>query len=316
MENARDKTVRQGIILKGIGGFYQVWQDNAVLTCKTRGKLRQDFEEIVVGDRVEFSLINEPGADLAQGVIERILPRKNQLVRPKAANIFGAVLVVSSVTPPPDWLMMDKMLITAAYHGLETVILINKCDLAKGTKKFALADAIESYRRAGYAVFETSAKEGLGVDVLRSCLSGGIWVFSGASGVGKSSLLNKLLNYSHMEEGRVSERLGRGRHTTRHAEIVPVELTPGNVSLIADTPGFSLLDLPETLEPQQLRFYYPEFQPETCSQVDSCRFDSCLHYREPDCRVKQLVEAGEINRARYDRYVRLLEILKEREVKY
>ena len=276
------------------------------VVCKTRGKLRQEAGDILVGDRVAYSLINEIDGDLAQGIIENIMPRVNQLIRPKIANITGAILVLSSVTPAPDWLLLDKMLVMAGYNALDIVICINKTDLAKGARSEEITEQSEIYGRS-FKVMLSSAKDGSGVDELRQVLKPGVWVFAGASGVGKSSMLNAVVEELKMNVGKVSEKLGRGKHTTRHAEIIRLK----DEIMIADTPGFSLLELPEGITDTELRYYYPEFERE-----ERCRFDSCLHDREPDCYIKELAEQGKIDGGRYRRYLMLLQMLREREVKY
>ena len=300
--------MQEAIILKGYGGFYTLrTAQGHEFVCKTRGKLRKENGDILIGDKVEFSLINEPHEDMAEGIIERILPRKNSIVRPKLANIDGAVLLLSAKDPMPDWLLLDKMLLICVYNDITPVICINKTDLLTKDEYEELRKQVKEYETAGFPCCLISALDGEGISQLRSNLKEGLWFLAGNSGVGKSTLTNLILGKDTMQVGEVGERLRRGRHTTRHIEITILE----NGILWADTPGFSLLDIPEEITEHDVPLYYPEFL-----DVGKCRFDGCLHYKEPDCAVRQAVRDGKIGKNRYLRYKQILEIIKEREVKY
>ncbi|MCL2816838.1 MAG: ribosome small subunit-dependent GTPase A [Clostridiales bacterium] len=294
--------LNEGIVVKGYGGFYYVLHDGKVLPCKQRGKVRQSDEGIYAGDRVVFSFVNQD-----EGVIERVLERSNQLLRPKVANVGGALLVLSARTPGPDWLLLDKMLVMAGFHGLDVMICLNKIDLPSADELTALHRQAEVYQKMGFAFLMVSAKNHQGIEELRAGLSAGLWVLAGASGTGKSSLLNALLPGEKLATGQVSARLGRGKHTTRHVEILRLSQDV----LVADTPGFSLLDLPEDLQEQDLAAHYPDF-----AQASPCRFDGCRHNKEPQCGVKSAVEEGLVSAGRYERYLMLLRQLMEREVRY
>ncbi len=290
-----------GIVLSNHGGFYEVLLNNgSSQTCHLRGKLRlNDYEGVWAGDRVWISI-----ADDGSAMIEGIFPRHNFLLRPRIANVDQVLAVIAINNPPPDLLMIDKLLISAEYQGISPLICINKCDLDRKH----LAETIkETYQSAGYPICVVSAIGGENVDDLLSLLRGKISLLAGCSGVGKSSLINVLLPDADLETGGVSHRLQRGRHTTRYVSIL--QLASGG--LIADTPGFSLLDLPTDLQPEQLPQLYPEFQ-----LRDSCRFDGCLHDKEPDCAVKQAVADNEIDSERYRRYIKILTELRSREVRY
>ncbi len=273
-----------GIIVRGVGGFYEVRQaDGSAITCKAGGRFRKMGMKPMVGDRVEL----EPDGEM--GFIVEIHPRKNAMVRPPVANVDQAVVVISAGNPPPDYELADKLLVMGEMLGIELAVCINKCD--EGA-----ADGGD-YALAGYPVFRTSAKTGEGLDALKEQLKGKVSFLAGQSGVGKSSILNQLLLGAELETGRVNEKLGRGRHTTRKAELL---LSPEGF-YVADTPGFSLLSL-ETMEPERLKEFYPEFAP----YEGKCRFLGCNHGKEPDCAVAAAAEAGDISPARLARYRKLL----------
>lgn len=291
----------QGIVLSGHGGFYEVLlASGSSQTCHLRGKLRlNDYEGVWAGDRVWISI-----ADDGSGMIEGILPRRNFLLRPRIANVDQILAVIAINNPPPDLLLIDKLLIAAEYQGITPLICINKCDL---DKKHLAESIAQVYQSTGYQLCVVSAVRGENIDSLLGLMRDKTSLLAGCSGVGKSSLINALLPEADLEVGGVSQRLQRGRHTTRYVSIL--QLSGGG--LIADTPGFSLLDLPADLLPEQLPRFYPEFE-----RLDSCRFDGCLHDKEPDCAVKQAVEQGKIDAERYRRYLKILNELRDREVKY
>ncbi|MCL2678273.1 MAG: ribosome small subunit-dependent GTPase A [Clostridiales bacterium] len=291
-----------GVVVKVCGGFYYVLHEGQALPCKQRGKVRQSDGGLYAGDRVLFSFVNPD-----EGVIDRVLERENQLPRPKVANVGGALLVLSARTPGPDWLLLDKMLVMAGFHGLRAMICLNKTDLADAQELTLLHQEAEVYKKMGCVFLTVSAKNRQGIEEMRAGLGAGLWVLAGASGVGKSSLLNALLPREVLATGQISARLGRGKHTTRHVEILCLT----EEVLVADTPGFSLLDLPEDLQEQDLASYYPDF-----AQAPPCRFDGCRHNKEPQCGVKNAVEQGLVSAGRYERYLKILYQLMEREVKY
>ena len=288
--------MQQGILLKSYGGFYFVWVEGQEYTCSIRGKLRKDPQGVIVGDVVNISVTGE-----REGCIEEILPRRNRLLRPKVANIDQALLVLACGHPAPDWLLLDKMLVMAMKNCIEPIICLNKKDLLEA-KDYLPVLAV--YEKAGFRVFAVSAELEEGITEIRNLLSGKVTVLAGPSGVGKSSLINSLLLESQQETGEISRKLGRGKHTTRYAQLIPW-LEDG---FIADTPGFSLLNVAD-MKKEELYTYYPEMM--ACAE--ECRFQGCLHQNEPDCRVKEMVAMGNIDKERYERYLFLLEEVKNKE---
>jgi len=276
-----------GIIFKGIGGFYYVKREGILYECKARGKFKNDKVVPMVGDYVTISVHDE---EKKLGMIEAIHERKNTLLRPVVANVDQAVVVFSIKNPMPNITLLDKMIVLAEHSGLDVIICFNKSDLDTNFD-FETYKAI--YERAGYQVVKTCAINKEGVDDLLSCLQGKINVFSGPSGVGKSSLLNAIENYA-VEIGALSEKIKRGKHTTRHSELF--ELTNGGI--IVDTPGFTSLSVQE-VDPDDLSSYFPEFR----RIAENCRFDNCYHQNEPGCEVKRAVENQEISKVRYDAYL-------------
>ena len=292
-----------GTIIKALAGVYTIHADTSgrVYNCKGRGRLRYENKSPRVGDRVEFEPIVDPNdaeAVAATGTVERILPRRNVFVRPPVANIDYMVIVAAAVNPITDPFLVDRMSVIAAMSDAQVVIVLNKVDLNS-------ADALHDiYSRAGFPVFRVSAETGEGTAELLAFLRGKVSVFTGNSGVGKSSILNALgLN---IKTDEVSEKLGRGRHTTRHTEIFEVD-----GALIFDTPGFSSFDtsMMERLPREDLEMSFIDFAP----YLGQCRFRDCAHEREPDCAVVGAVERGEIVRSRYESYLRLAAL--ERELK-
>ncbi len=291
-----------GIILKGIGGFYYVSSEDDIYECKARGIFRKDDVTPLTGDRVTFS-VTDPL--LKKGNIDGIMERTTVLTRPAAANIDLLVAVIAAKSPEPDLLLLDKILVTAAKKEIEAVICINKIDLDSGDNR---AELRSSYNKAGYTLIETCLGENTGFRRLKEDLKGHISVFAGQSGVGKSTLLNRIADTVIMQTGTISEKIERGRHTTRHSELI--RLADGGY--VVDTPGFSSFELAEIVH-TELAHLFPEF----LDHIYNCRFTGCSHVNEPDCAVKEAVEQGSIGRGRYQRYTELYAILKqEYDMKY
>lgn len=287
----------RGIIFKGIGGFYYVKHDGVLYECKARGKFKNDKVVPMVGDYVTISVYDQ---SKYLGVIEEIHERKNALIRPVVANVDQAIVVFSIKNPLPNVTLLDKMLVLAENAGLEIVICFNKADL-DATLDFDHYKSI--YESAGYKVVKTCALTREGVDDLLALMKDKINVFSGPSGVGKSSLLNAIEDYA-VETGTLSEKIQRGKHTTRHSELFEIK----NGGIIVDTPGFTSLSVAE-IEPENLSALFPEFR----EPMKQCRFDNCLHQNEPDCEVKKGIDAGNINKGRYDAYLYIYkEIVEQR----
>ena len=283
-----------GVILKGIGGFYYVLSEDMVLECKARGIFRKEKKTPLVGDRVLVSTGDVP----EQGMIESILERKNSLIRPPVANLDRLFIVASSVEPNLNLFLIDKMVAIAEDKGIEPVVVFTKTDLR------AVKDAEQIYRNAGIRVLSVSP-ESPGTAELLNLLQGCQSAFTGNSGVGKSTLLNRLLPMLQQEIGDISKKLGRGRHTTRQVELFAV---PGG-GFVADTPGFSSLDIDrcEKIKKENLEFCFREFAP----YLTQCKFASCTHRREHGCSVLNAVQRGEIAASRHQSYCALYEEVKD-----
>lgn len=298
----------EGRIVKGIGGFYYVNTNIGSIECTPRGVFRKTGQTPLVGDMVLISIIDS--SDM-EGVIEEILPRENVLLRPNVANVQQCVVIVAAKRPKPDLLLLDRLLILADAQGMARVVCFNKTDLDREGEN---ENIISRYRQAGYKVLSTSVKTGQGIDKLGEMLKDRISVFAGVSGVGKSSILNSLQPGLDLKVGEISPKLKRGRHTTRHAELL--ELSFGG--MVVDTPGFSSLNLSGLqdltgLEDSQFSRFYPEFD----DVSRGCKFIGCKHINEPNCAVKRAVEKGEIAVFRYENYRKLLEELqRNRRKKY
>ncbi|HJD26750.1 MAG TPA: ribosome small subunit-dependent GTPase A [Candidatus Blautia intestinipullorum] len=287
-----------GKIIKGIAGFYYVCgEDGIVYECKAKGIFRKDNQKPLVGDNVEIHILSRQEKE---GNLVKILPRQNTLLRPAVANVDQAFVIFAMEDPSPNFLLLDRFLIMMDQAGIPSVICFNKKDLAEEEKVQPLA---KIYRECGYKVILSSAKEGEGIEEIRNVLKGKMTVVAGPSGVGKSSLTNLLQSQVKMETGEISRKLKRGRHTTRHSQVIPA----GENTYLMDTPGFSSLYLTD-MEQSELKDYFPEFR----KFEDGCRFQGCVHIHEPDCRVKQALEQGEISRLRYENYLSLYEELKEK----
>ncbi len=287
----------EGTVVKGIGGFYYVKVDNNIFECKARGKFRYNELTPMVGDKVDIAVNN------GKGVIEKIHARTSELLRPTVANVTQAFVIITLSSPELNLDLINRFLLLCQYNNLKIVICINKIDLVDLEQ---YADVIKMLKETGYEVIFLKAKEGVGIDILRDKLKDNITVFCGPSGVGKSTLLNKLIGSNVMKIGDISEKLGRGKHTTRHSELVEYE-----DGFIVDTPGFSSLEL-DFMSKEELQNCFPEFE----EYLHSCKFTGCLHYKEPGCLVKNAVEENIINKERYVFYVKTLEEIISRRIKY
>jgi len=280
-----------GIIMKALSGFYYVRSEEGITACRARGKFRSTGLTPLVGDSVVFSQ-----TAAGEGYITEIKPRNNSFVRPAIANVDALVILTSNVNPVTDPYLADRVAAIAESVHCNVIFCINKCDLDRGDTLF---EAFSN--NTGYPVIRTSALSGEGIDKLVSLIQGKTVAFTGNSGVGKSSLLNCISPELGLPVGDVSERLGRGRHTTRHIELYDIGGT-----LIADTPGFSSFDPTQMqwIDKEDLQYCFPEFRP----YIGSCRFDNCAHIHEPGCAVREALAAGRIAPSRHDSYCRLYEI--------
>jgi len=280
----------EGIIRKALSGFYYVDDGQSVTTCRARGKHRHAKITPLVGDRVRFTPLED-----GSGALDEILPRKNEFYRPAVANIDLLVVVASQAAPVTDPFLIDRVAAIAAARGCETLVCVNKCDLEPGE------DLAGIYERAGFQTLRVSAQTGEGIEALRQAIAGKVCAFTGNSGVGKSSLLNALEVDFDLATGEVSDKLGRGRHTTRHVELF--RLSRG--TLAADTPGFSSFDVDklELARKEELQYAFREFAP--C--LGKCQFQDCAHVKEKGCAVLAAVRSGEIPATRHQSYVRLYE---------
>ena len=287
----------QGKIVKGISGSYYVFvAGTGIYECKAKGVFRNKKIKPLVGDNVEIAILDE---EKKIGNVEQILPRKNELIRPAVSNIDMALVIFAVAKPEPSFNLLDRFLCMMEYQHVPVTICFNKCDLIDQEKKKELEDI---YRPAGYEVIFTSAKQEENIDTLKALLQGKTTAVAGPSGVGKSSLINRLQDNVFMETGAISQKIERGKHTTRHSEIIPI----GEDSYIMDTPGFSSMDVPG-FEKEDLWTCYPEFVP----FEPNCRFVGCSHIKEPNCGIKDALEEGKISKVRYDNYVLLYEEIKQ-----
>lgn len=287
----------QGKIIKGIAGFYYVHvEEHGIYECKAKGIFRKDHVKPLVGDDVIADILDE--AQML-GNIREILPRKNALVRPAVANVDQALVIFAIVKPNPNFNLLDRFLIRMERQQLPTIICFNKQDIASAQEKEALQKA---YETCSYRVCFVSALENEGLAQVRELLAGKTTTVAGPSGVGKSSLINQLAPKANMETGAISEKIERGKHTTRHSEIIAL----GDATYIVDTPGFTSLDISEITK-EELGNFYPEF----VQYEPYCKFSGCAHISEPSCGVKNAVEEGKISRVRYENYKVLYQELKE-----
>ena len=280
-------------IIKALSGFYYVQTQDGVVECRARGKFRKEGVSPLVGD---FVTISRSGKS---GMVEEILPRRNSFIRPAVANVDLLVLLASCAIPQTEPFLIDRVLAIAGQQGVEPVICVNKNDLASGEPLAGI------YRRAGFRVIVTSAETGEGIGELRAAIEGKLSAFTGNSGVGKSSVLNKLCPELRLAVGEVSEKLGRGRHTTRHIELYAL----GNDTFVADTPGFSSFDTErmDLVLKEQLQYAFSDFAP----YLGRCQFQDCAHLKEPGCAVRAALAEGKIEPTRYESYQRLYELAKE-----
>ena len=278
-----------GRIVRSLSGFYDVQTGDRVVTCRARGILRKQGVSPLTGDMVEITV------EHGKGMVERVLPRQNSFIRPAVANVDALVVFAANVNPVTEPFLIDRVAAIAGDQEVPVYLCINKCDLDPAL------DLVRIYENAGFRVICTSAETGEGVEALRRLIAGKLTAFTGNSGVGKSSILNRLAPQLALPTGEVSEKLGRGRHTTRHVELYCL----GEDTYVADTPGFSSFDTDqmEVILKENLQYAFPDFG----KYIGKCRFDDCSHRKEPDCAVRQAWETGEIEKTRYDSYLRLYE---------
>lgn len=287
-----------GKIIKGIAGFYYVLADSSVYECKAKGIFRKDKKKPLVGDWVEIEILDMKEMT---GNLVSILPRTNELIRPAVANVDQAMVIFALEKPKPNIALLDRFLLMMEWQRVQTIICFNKEDLVRQAEVSSLENV---YKSCGYEVLVSSAATEEGVEGMRAKLEGKTTVVAGPSGVGKSSLTNLLQEHVQMETGEISQKLKRGKHTTRHSQVIPVNAD----TFLMDTPGFSSLDTIDVPK-EELRFYFPEFG----EYEGQCRFNGCLHVDEPDCAVKQGVASGTISASRYENYKMFYKELKEKE---
>ena len=293
----------KGKIIKSIAGFYEVHTGENVYRCRARGVFRALGVKPLVGDDVEIEITDTVSVPMEGNVI-RLFPRRNELVRPNVANVDQALLIFAITHPAPSYNMLDRFLITMDQRNLPAILCFNKQDLATAEE---IAELRETYESCGCKVLFISVLAPETLSELRSILKGKTTVLTGPSGVGKSTLINEICPGARMETGELSRKIKRGRNTTRHVEILAV----GDETYLVDTPGFTSLYLMD-MEPEDLRHYYSEFG----EFEGKCRFDGCVHRKEPGCAVREAVDAGAISRIRYSNYSELYEELKSRKPDY
>ena len=281
----------EGTIVKALSGFYYVSSGGCIYECKARGKFRLDGTSPLVGDKVCFALDGNN-----KGYIEKVHERKNFFIRPAVSNIDALVFIAANTNPVTDPFLIDRVSVIAEEADCELIVCINKIDIDSADELFDI------YSRSGFVTVRTSAETGEGIDELKSALIGKICAFTGNSGVGKSSILNSIVPELKLEVGEVSEKLGRGRHTTRHVELFDI----GNETYIADTPGFASFDIEmmQTIQKQDLQYDFREFK----KYIGNCRFNDCAHLKEPGCAVTEALNLGAILPSRYESYKRMYDL--------
>ncbi len=282
--------MQKGIIICTSSNIYQVLQNDQIYKCLARGKFKKEKISPLVGDEVEFDITN---LEKQEGVIEQILPRKNELKRPKMANLTQLILVVSMKMPNPDLLLLDKQLVFAEFMGLKATIVLNKVDLEQ---KDEIERIAKLYENIGYKVIQTNAKQGVKIEEIKALLEGEITAFAGNSGVGKSTLINSIFDQVLTQEGDISDKNQRGKNTTTSTTLYKYKEN----SYIADTPGFSTFEINE-ISKEDLCHYFVEFVP----YLDKCEFQGCSHIKEENCGVKKALESGKISLQRYENYVKI-----------
>ena len=282
-------TKTEGRIIRSLSGFYEVQTENGTVTCRARGSLRRSTEIPLTGDLVTIS------GERGKGMVEKIHPRRNSFVRPAVANVDALVVFAANANPITEPFLIDRVAAIAGDQEVPVYLCVNKCDLDPAQ------DLIRIYTHAGFPVIAASAETGEGIEQLREMIRGKLVAFTGNSGVGKSSILNRLCPVLALPTGEVSEKLGRGRHTTRHVELYDL----GEGTLVADTPGFSSFDTDqmEVMLKENLQYAFPDFG----AYIGLCQFHDCSHRKEPGCAVTKALQAGEIEPTRYDSYLRLYE---------
>ena len=279
-----------GTIIKALSGFYYVDSGSSVYECRARGKFRLDGTSPMVGDRVSFD------ADGSKGYVTAVHERKNFFIRPTVANIDALIFIAANTNPVTDPFLIDRVSVITEEAGCELIVCINKTDIDPADELFAL------YSSSGFETYRVSAETGEGIAELKNALKGKICACTGNSGVGKSSILNAMLPRLHLQVGEVSEKLGRGRHTTRHVELFDA----GDETYIADTPGFASfeIEMMQTIDKSELQYDFRDFK----DYIGLCRFAACAHLKEPGCAVTAAVKDGSIQKSRYDSYARLYEL--------
>ncbi len=280
---------RTGRIVRSLSGFYDVQTQSGLVTCRGRGSLRKHHDSPLTGDMVEITV------ESGRGMVEKILPRKNRFVRPAVANVDALAVFAANVNPVTEPFLIDRVAAIAGDQEVPMYLVINKCDLDPAL------DLARIYQNAGFSVITASAETGEGVEALRCLLDGKLTAFTGNTGVGKSSMLNRLCPELNLATGEVSEKLGRGRHTTRHVELFSL----GNDTYVVDTPGFSSFDTEQmdVILKDNLQYAFGDFAP----YLGQCRYHDCSHRKEPGCAVRGAAEQGQIEQTRYDSYLRLYE---------
>lgn len=288
----------QGKIIRGVGGFYYVHVNHmGIVECKAKGAFRKAGIKPLVGDNVELEILDQ---EARIGNISKIMSRKNQLIRPAVANVDQAVVIFAASYPKPNLNLLDRFWLMMETQGIPTIICFNKAD---DTTQEEIDTLAAHYAKSGSQVYVTSTVSNQGIQEFKKCLVGKTSVFAGPSGVGKSSVMNTLFPEANMETGEISEKIKRGKHTTRHSQLFYL----GEETFVMDTPGFTSLNLPK-MEKEELKEYYPEFD----SYRQDCRFLGCVHISEPDCSVKKALEEGYISKNRYENYKQFFQEISDR----